>query len=328
MTVSIMYVSEQGAIIKKSGERIVVARGGDLMADFPIRAMQHLLLFGNVQLTTQATASLLAHGVDVSFLSMNGRLRGRLTGCFSKNIFVRLAQHARWRDNEYRLSLARSIVRGKVINMLGTMKYYRRLRPEFNITGAKEVMAVGLNHLESKRNLLELMGVEGSLTAAYFYFFGRMLKENIDFPGRRKRPAPDPANALLSLGYTLVTNELSSLLESASLDPYLGFLHGIKYGRRALALDLVEEFRQPLVDRFTLRLLNQRMIQSNDFVVQDGGGLHLKDDALKKYLSYYEENLRRKNPNVQTWRDIFRDQVNGFGKALLNGTEYTPYRME
>lgn len=328
MTVSIMYVCEQGAVVKKSGGRIQVVRGCDMLANFPIRTLNHLLLFGNVQLTTQATASLLEHGVDVSFLSMNGRLRGRLTGCYSKNIFVRLAQHERWLNQAYRLDMARNIVRGKTKNMLNMIKIYRRLRPELKITGVKETIVMGISRLENKKNTSEIMGAEGSLTAAYFYVFSQMFRGDIQFTGRRKRPSPDPANALLSLGYTLVTNELSSLLESLSMDPYLGFLHGIKYGRRALALDLVEEFRQPLVDRFTLRLLNQRMFRSEDFEVRDGGGLYLTDEALKKYLSYYEDNLRRKNQRGYCWRDLFRVQVNHFGKAVLAGSGYIPFETE
>lgn len=326
MPVSTMYVCEQGAIINKSGGRIRVTRGGEVLAEIPVRTLKHLLVFGNVQLTTQATAALLEHGVDVSFLSVNGRLRGRLTGGFSKNIYVRMAQHARWMDKSYRVSVARCIVRGKIVNMLEMIRYYRRLRPDFEVSKAKEMMVRGMRLLDSKSDVSEIMGIEGSLTAAYFYFFGRMLKEKHDFKGRRKHLAPDSANALLSLGYTLVTNELSGLLESLSLDPYLGFLHGIKYGRRALALDVVEEFRQPLVDRFTLRLLNQKIIQDKDFTARKDGGLYLKDDVLKKYLSFYEDYLRRKDSDGQTWRNIFIKQVNRLGKALLTGSDYSTYK--
>ena len=143
---------------------------------------------------------------------------------------------------------------------------------------------------------------------------------SVGFPGRKRRPATDPANSLLSLGYVMVGNELGSLLEARGFDPAIGFLHGVRYGRKSLALDIVEPFRQPVVDRLTLRLLNLGQLKPGDF---EGGeqGLRLHPEALKRYFELYDEQLRSpsEGEGSPTWRDRLKHQVDVLREMVMAG---------
>ena len=153
-------------------------------------------------------------------------------------------------------------------------------------------------------------------------------------------PSPDPVNALLSLGYTLVTNELASLAEAIGFDPFIGFLHGFRYGRQSLPLDLVEEFRQPIVDMLTLNLLNKRVLSPDDFIIQKNKAMYLTKEGLKKYLAAYEKRMTKsfvdKTEDIGTgdgdkdinFRDCLKRQVSRLQKTLLYKKEYVPFLVQ
>lgn len=179
---------------------------------------------------------------------------------------------------------------------------------------------------------LVLRGLEGAASAAYFDAFPSMLGPSWAFPGRVRRPARDPVNALLNFGYTLATAEVARHLLRASFDLRIGLLHGIRYGRESLALDLVEELRAPLVDRFTLRLLHRRQIQRDDFITHDeDGAVRLTDDARRRYLEWWEEALSSRAPLLRNDRSTPDDdaaphaaQVEGLEKQRLGPNPKAP----
>jgi CRISPR-associated protein Cas1 len=159
-----------------------------------------------------------------------------------------------------------------------------------------------------------------------------MLRHSFDFHGRRRHPSPDPVNALLSLGYTMAYNEIGSLLDGLGFDPYLGYYHQPRYGHATLASDLLEEFRAPLVDRLTLRLVNNRVLQEDDFYRQTSGGMHLKRDPLKRYFAEYETFVDRDQQMPAgeppaDFRTLFRRQAERLRRTVLTGEPYIPYRF-
>jgi CRISPR-associated protein Cas1 len=176
-----------------------------------------------------------------------------------------------------------------------------------------------LEKVPTAESLESLQGFEGTAGAIYYKQFGKMLK-TVGFPGRKKHPSTDPANALLSLGYVMLGNEIASLLEARGFDPAIGFLHGIRYGRHSLALDLIEPFRQPVIDRLTLRLLNRRQVTPEDF---EGGesGVRLVPEAFKRYLGLYEDHLRGESEGAgsPTWRERLRQQVDSLKEMVMAG---------
>ncbi len=315
----VVYLRTAGSVVRRRGERLEVWKGDEKLADLRLFQLDRLVLVGAVQLTSQAVALLLDRGVDVVFLTGGGRLRGSLVSAESRNVFLRLAQYERFKDEGFRLALARQVVIAKMTGQKRVLARYERNHPERIDAGAKTELDRLLTEAETEPSVDALRGLEGAASGVYFGQFGRMLAA-VGFPGRKKRPSTDPANSLLSLGYVLVGNELGSLLEARGFDPAIGFLHGVRYGRKSLALDLVEPFRQPLVDRLTLRILNLRQLGPDDF---EGGekGLRLREEPIKRYFELYEEQLRGPSAGEGSpaWRERLTDQVEALRDMVMAG---------
>ena len=291
------------------------------------------MLFGNIQLTTQTINLLLQEGIDVSFLTLNGKLRGRLVASESKNVILRLAQYERYLDDEFQLTQARAIVKGKISNARAMILRHLRNHPELNFSKEIELIEQTLRKLDRNQTVNSLVGAEGIATAAYFRCFGQMFRKELIFTERSRRPPKDPVNAILSLGYTMITNEILGLVIAHGLDPYIGFLHGIVYGRPSLALDLVEEFRQPIIDRLTLHLFNHKVLTTEDFQKVKQNGVYLTNDGLKKYFQFYEKRLKaplkhKESDSTANMRSIMKQQVHRMAKSIQNREMYNPFSME
>jgi CRISPR-associated protein Cas1 len=327
---SILYITEQGATLRKRGNRLFVERQQMPSQEIPIFKISRIMLFGNINVTAQAMAMLLDAGIHLSFHSRSGRLRGVLSSTVSRNIFLRVAQQSRWCDQSYRLSFARNVVRAKVINQRAVIKRHLRNHPGRDLEQQVHQLENLIGQIENMQNLAEVMGVEGRASAVYFQAFAQMVRSEMVFPGRVRRPPTDPINALLSLGYVMLGNEIGALLEGMSFDPYLGFLHGLRYGRKSLAMDLLEEFRQPVVDLFTLNLVNLRVFQPKDFYIHGDGGQRLAENSFRHYLELFENRLREPFKDEITgrqvnWRQVVQRQLKTLEDAFLDDLEYQPY---
>ncbi len=325
-----LYVVEQGAVVQKEGERVVVRKDGQLLLSVPVFKLDSVVVFGGVQLTTQVMALLLANGIEVSFMSTDGRIKGRLLPAESRNVLLRLQQYERYHDREFRLRLGRAVVRGKLQNARAVVLRYMRNHPEVPLEQPARSLEDALAQVDQAPDLDSLRGVEGRGAAAYFTAFARMVRGDLTFSGRSRRPPGDPVNALLSLGYSLLTQELFGAAAARGLDPYLGFYHDVRYGRPALALDLVEEFRAPVVDRLVLALVNRKVLSPQDFEEGEEGGVLLTKDALRKFLTAYEERLAGPTPQGTQggWRTVFREQVGKLVQAVRWGQPYEAVRFE
>lgn len=284
-----LYLTEQGSTLSRRGERLVVERDGETLADVPAAKVLRVFVFGNVSLTTPAIAYLLREGKEVAFLSSRGRYYGRLISAESKNPMLRRAQLRAADDPAACLDLSRRIVVGKLQNQ-------RRIlhrRPGGKASLAAEEITVLIRRSESTTDLAALRGMEGLAARAYFGAFGELL-EGMPFTGRRRRPPPDPVNSLLSLGYTLLTYEAFSAVASVGFDPYIGFFHADTYGRPSLALDIMEELRPAIVDSLVLGAVNRGNIRAEDFEIGEEDGKPkalLNDAARKRFLALYETRM-------------------------------------
>jgi CRISPR-associated protein Cas1 len=328
--VAALYLTEQGSKLRKASGRLVVEKNGETLLEIPAYGIDRVLIFGAVQLSTQVISFLLESGIDVSFLSMNGKLKGKLVPVQSMNVFLRLAQYERFRDEEFKLKMAKSIIEAKMMNQRTLILRYQKNHPDVDFSGELGVISNSIESLPDQKAIASLMGLEGASSAAYFRCYSRMLSEEFMFVKRTRHPPLDPANALLSLGYVLVTNEISALMESAGFDPFLGFLHSIRYGRRSLPLDLIEEFRHPVVDGLVQTVINTGSIKIDDFHKEENGAVFLNKDSFKKFLASYEERLDkpfkyREEEAETSYRRLFRMQVENFEKAILNRTDYQPF---
>ncbi|MCF8030553.1 MAG: CRISPR-associated endonuclease Cas1 [Desulfohalobiaceae bacterium] len=261
----IVYVQTQGSRIVKEGRHLLVKKEGDTYNTLFVYKLEQLVLFGNVQLTPPALSMLFSENVDTVFLRKDGRYLGRLGLPEPKNIFLRLRQYERARDDEFRLRVARNIVSGKLANMATLLaRLGRRKQGKETKKAGRDVRNLGLKAGEAD-SLDQLMGYEGAASGTYYHHLGMGLQSDWGFTKRVRRPPTDPVNSVLSLLYTFLTNRTYAAVRQAGLDPYPGALHSLDYGRHSLPLDLVEEFRTPVADALMLSLFNQGVIKEEDF---------------------------------------------------------------
>lgn len=328
-----LYLTEQGSSLKKTYKRLLVEKDGKTLLEVPEFKIDRVLVFGNVQITTQAMAFLLDNGIETSLLSTYGKFRGRLAPVESKNVVLRMAQYERYLDEEFKLNFSKTIVKGKITNAKRLIQRYSRNHPEIDFSSALTELDKLIKSLDRKTKISTVMGIEGRATAVYFGAFAQMFPGKLSFTSRTRRPATDPVNSLLSFGYVLITNEIFSILSALGFDPYIGYLHGINYGRPSLALDLVEEFRHPIVDMLTLDLINRHILNEEDFESKELGSILLKDGPRKKFFEQYERKLMHNFKHSQTsasvsFRNLFKNQAHKVQKTIMNKVPYEPFLVK
>lgn len=322
---SVLYIKEQGSCIQKKSERIVVTRGSRTLLEMPVSNIENMALFGNVQMTMQALHMLLAQGVNVSLFSFSGKYLGQAASDSSKNIFLRFAQYELYNQLPRRLEIAKKIVDNKVRNQICLMKQYRWQASDYDWKKDIGKMEKLLGTLPQKETSNEILGVEGMCSNIYFGAYGKMFHCDFRFDGRNRRPPRDPINVLISLGYTFLTKEVSAALDAESFEMYLGFLHGIRYGRKSLALDIVEEFRQPVVDRFVLKVCNKRMINQFDFDAE-GEKILLNEEGFRKFCHEFENCMA--GSCGLNYRNQIKKQAASLKNAILHKDDYIPFSLE
>jgi CRISPR-associated protein Cas1 len=298
-----LYVTEQGARIEKEYRRFLVTKGDEVLLAVPAVRVSHVVLVGNVGVTTPALLALLREGVGLSLVSRTGELRGQLMPPSGKNIPLRHRQYERARDPAFCLALSRAIVGGKLRNYRTLARRMARGRPEID-AGQLARISDCIRRLPEAEDLATVRGLEGEASRAYFALLRQALKPGMGFEKRTRRPPKDPANALLSLGYTLLTHNLVTACEVVGLDPYDGFFHADKYGRPALALDLVEEFRGVIVDSIVMNVVNRGMLKAEDFEPGPAGGTYLKPKAMKEFFRQYSARLNTEVTHPQAGRRL------------------------
>jgi len=235
-------------------------------------------------------------GISLSFLTQHGRFLARISGPVSGNVLLREIQYFRAADKDKSLEIARSFLLGKIYNgrwCLERVKRDHAMRvDQEKLNAAIDQMLQSLASLEQASSREELMGIEGIAAKAYFGAFPQMILRNGDvfqFDGRNRRPPLDPVNAMLSFAYTLLGNEIASALETVGLDPAVGYLHTVRPGRASLALDLLEELRAPLADRFVVTQINLGSFTGKDFQKKENSAVFMTDDARKRFLSAWQK---------------------------------------
>ncbi|HLX55466.1 MAG TPA: type I-D CRISPR-associated endonuclease Cas1d [Ktedonobacteraceae bacterium] len=287
-----LYLNEQESIVKKQAEYLIVQYPDKHTVEVPLIKVSQVVVSGNVTLTTPALHTLLEAGIEVCFLSMYGQFRGRLSPPMAKNALVRCEQYRAHFDAQRALEIARACVKGKLENMRTMLMRANRSSQDAEITAATLAMQTMIQQIPRTTTVGSLLGLEGNGSASYFAVFGKLLRDPMTFTRRRRRPPLDPINAMLSLGYTLLLQQVSSAIEMVGLDPYVGFLHQPRYGRPALALDLMEEFRPIIADSVVLNIINRRMLTAQDFQEELGGAVYLRPEARKTFYARFEERLQ------------------------------------
>ncbi len=304
-----VYVTTEGASLRKDGENLVVEVEGSERARVPLHMLASVVVFGAIYLSPALMGACAAGGITLVLLDRAGRFQARVEGPVSGNVLLRRAQY---RLSETPDEIVRSFIIGKIANQRAVLMRGQRDHGEDLSLDASNELGIVIDRLARLMRRVEmgddgidtLRGFEGEAASHYFSVFDHLIRTpdtDLRWRGRSRRPPLDPLNALLSFVYTLLTHDCRSAAEATGLDPAVGFLHRDRPGRPSLALDLMEELRPVLADRLALSLINRRQLRSSDFIARDGGAVMLTDDARKTVLTAWQE--RKKDDRTHPFLD-------------------------
>jgi CRISPR-associated protein Cas1 len=291
---AVLYLQEPGSHVGKRSEHLIVRKDGQELNRVPIHAIRQVVVFGNVQVSTQALETLVANDVPVVYLTGHGRFIGTFAPAPTKNVSLRESQFRNFDDPATCLTLAKAVVRAKLTNQRTLLM--RNLRGDDN-RGSDEPAARGLadllRKLDDASSVASVLGLEGQGAAVYFGEFGRFLKQpptgrGFDFTTRNRRPPRDPVNALLSFAYAMLAKDCFAAVCVVGFDPYRGFFHAGRHGKPSLALDLMEEFRPVIADSVVLTLVNNEMLTPADFLTWRDA-CQLTENGRKTFFAAYEQ---------------------------------------
>jgi len=290
----VLYLIEQGATLRKEGNRLIVSKDGQALQEFPTIKVEQVIIFGNVNLTTPVIHYLLQEGIDCVFCSSYGRYHGRLFSTESKFGLLRQRQLQAAAEPAIKVGIAREIARGKLLNQRTLLLRYLREKEKPELKSATEGIQRCLDKLDKAEDAATLLGLEGHAGNLYYGAFKQLLQQDMGFVTRARRPPPDPVNSLLSFGYTLLVYGVQAAVRIVGLDPFVGFLHATEYSRPSLVLDLMEEFRAIVVDSVVLRIINTHAITTVDFEPPQEArrGVFLTQEGIKKFIHHYEERVQ------------------------------------
>ncbi len=343
---TVLYITEQNATLRLDAETLILKIPSDPVTGreaqkkrMPLSKVSQVVVLGNTTLTTPAIKALVEQRSDICYLTAYGKFVSRITGDDHKHAQLRLIQCRAHDDPTARLHVALACVRAKLHNQRTLLLRGSRTREDETLAGCADMIGRMIEQVDllprddihplnpqrpQEGTILgSLMGLEGSAAAAYFQGYGRLFTGQWRgvFTGRHKRPPTDPINALLSYGYTLLTSQAVAAAHIVGFDPYIGYLHSTQYGKPALALDVIEMFRAPIVDSVVLSLLNNRMLRPEDFE-ETLGTWRMTDAARRLFLQKFEERLNEEmmHPVLQkktTYRRALEIQMRLISRWLL-----------
>ena len=291
-----LYVTTPESYLRLENDTLRIEIDREVKLRVPLHHLGAVVCFGHIGISTPLMHRLADEGIALVLLDDRGRFKARLEGSVTGNVLLRQAQHRRSAEPVFALDTARACIAGKIKNarhvLLRGAREAKSSDDEATLTRGGDDLAASLRALPNVIDLDALRGVEGDAARKYFFCLGLLVRADLrtHFPmdGRTRRPPRNRLNALLSFIYAMWMNDCRSACEAAGLDPQVGFLHALRPGRAALALDLMEEFR-PFADRLALSLINRGQISAGDFVEREGGAVLMESDARKVVVIAYQE---------------------------------------
>lgn len=294
-----LYILSEDIYLSLDGENVLANRNKQVLARYPLHTLQSIVTFSYAGASPALMGACAERQIGLAFCTPRGRFLARVSGEGNGNVLLRRAQYRLADDPSQYCAVSRAMILGKLYNARWSIERTRRdhgLRVDSEkLTAASQRLRELLPQVKEASSPEELRGLEGVGAAAYFGVFDELIlgdKATFFFRGRNRRPPLDPVNALLSFAYSLLAHDCASALESVGLDSYVGFLHRDRPGRTSLALDLMEELRPCMADRFVLTLINNRQVKPSDFLKMESGAVVLTDDGRKAFLKSWQEKKK------------------------------------
>ena len=294
-----LYVTSENSYLALDGENVVVFDEKTEIGRLPLHNLEGIVSFGYRGTSPALMGACAERNISLCYLTPQGKFLARVSGRVKGNVILRQQQYASSRDEQVSLDIARNCILGKVYNARWVLE--RAVRDhELQIDAEKVKAASGflkqsLEFIQVSQSKDQLRGYEGEAASIYFGVFDQLIlqqKRDFAFHGRNKRPPLDPVNALLSFVYTLLTHTITSALETVGLDPYVGYLHTDRPERASLSLDLIEELRAVLADRFVLSLINKKMVSKKNFSKKENGAVLMDDEARRRVLTEWQNKKK------------------------------------
>ncbi len=291
-----LYITSPDRYLSLDGENVVIQQKGTEIGRVPLHNLERIMTFGYTGASPALMGKCAANGIELVFMSGSGRFLARVEGEVNGNVLLRRRQYRYADDTAKCLDISRNVICAKLFNSRWTIERTLRDHPmridtdKFN--NCSLLLRKSIDNARNAEDIDSLRGIEGEAAQIYFSVFDDMIlqqKDDFSFANRNKRPPKDNVNALLSFAYSLATGMCASALEAVGLDPYVGFMHTDRPGRRSLALDLVEELRAPLCDRFVLTLINKKIITANDLEKREDGAVILTDNGRRAFLTAWQK---------------------------------------
>ena len=294
-----LYVTSENSYLSLDGENIVVFEDKKEVGRLPLHNLEGIVSFGYRGTSPALMGACADRNISLCYVTPQGKFLARVTGKIKGNVILRQQQYESSRDKEISLSIAKNCITGKIYNARWVLE--RAVRDhslQINTDQVKTAsvhLKQSLEYIRNSQSKEQLRGYEGEAASIYFGVFNELIlqqKKDCVFCVRNKRPPLDNINAMLSFVYTLLTNQIASALECVGLDPYIGYLHTERPGRVSLALDLIEELRAPLADRFVLSLINKKVITRKNFKTKENGAVIMDDEARKRLLTEWQNRKK------------------------------------
>lgn len=291
-----LYITSPKRYLSLDGENVVVLEQEMEIGRVPLHNLEAIVTFGYTGASPALMGACAARGIGLTFLSGSGRFLARITGEVYGNVTLRKEQYRCSEDFEASLKIAKSCITGKIYNSRWVLERAIRdypLRLDVDKLKIKsQFLQESLKKVQKCDTASSLLGIEGEAASVYFSVFDDLIlqqKDDFQFQGRNRRPPTDEVNAMLSFAYTLLTSMCASTLETVGLDPYVGFYHTDRPGRKSLALDLIEELRSVMADRFVLTLINKKVVGKEGFLSKENGAVIMNDDLRKSFLAAWQK---------------------------------------
>ena len=294
-----LYVTSENSYLALDGENVVVYEEKTELGRLPLHNLEGIVSFGYRGTSPALMGACAERNISLCYLTPQGKFLARVTGKVKGNVILREQQYVSSKDEKISLTIAKNCILGKVFNARWVLE--RAIRDHSLQIDVQKVKTASI-YLKNSLNLIQnsvskeqLRGYEGEAASVYFGVLDHLIlqqKKDFTFHGRNKRPPLDNVNALLSFVYTLLTNQITSALETVGLDPYVGYLHTERPGRASLSLDLIEELRAVLADRFVISLINKRIINGKNFSKQENGAVRMDDDLRKNVLTEWQNKKK------------------------------------
>ena len=294
-----LYVMSENGYLGLDGETIVIYDGEKEVCKVPLHNLEGIVSFGYRGTSPALMGACADRNISLCYLTPQGKFLARVTGKTRGNVILRDRQYTSSKDEKRSLEISKNCISGKVYNARWVLE--RAIRDHAMQIDKERVKVASLQlktflqYIQNAESKEQLRGYEGEAASIYFSVFDELIlqqKKDFSFHGRSKRPPMDNVNAMLSFVYTLLTNQITSALESVGLDPCVGYLHTERPGRASLASDLIEEFRAVYADRFVLSLINKKIVNKKNFTKKENGAVLMDDDSRKKLLMEWQNKKK------------------------------------